>query len=50
MVDQDTFDVPLEPCEVNEAHSQSCESSQQESAGRWESYSLSILSVFFDNC
>ncbi len=50
MVEQEAFDFSLEPSQSSEPHSQSGESNQDEPTGRWESYSLSILSIFFENC
>ena len=50
MVEQETHDFPMENCERSESHSAQGEVTPEESASRWEGYSLSILSIFFENC
>jgi hypothetical protein len=49
MVEQESHEFPAEHRETSEGHSTSLESGPDEPAGRWESYSLSILSIFFEN-
>jgi hypothetical protein len=50
MFEQDTYEFPVEYREGSEPRSQNGEPSPEEPSGGWESYSLSILSIFFENC